>query len=555
MKQMSFCVNVRDGARSERFELDSPAMGHEVLAMSSLHDRANVMAWRVSRILRPMGWFIEDDHDVEFVDTSSPAGAEIYRNTLAFIMALSCRRATGSDVVVKHSMNGARYCELESGPATAQQVEDIKREMQKIVDSAMPIQMATLSIDKARRIFERQGNYDRADLVHWIGTDPIMLSRCLSCYAYFGSPLAPNTGAVKTFDLQLYEPGFMLRFPDMSKGVADVLVPLEVERKLMDVFNEYSQWLKVLGLTTMASLHERVASGKALDVVMVSEALHSMSLAQIASKIADRGGVKLICLAGPSSSGKTTTSKRLSIQLQVLGKRPVTVELDNFYMDRELCPRDEDGRYDFEALEALDVELINDSIERLIAGEEVELPKYDFITGSRKRGRTLKLGPDDVLIIEGIHGLNDAITRNVSHDEKFKIFICPLTGVNLDTYNRIGTTDTRLLRRIVRDHRTRGHSPEHTIRMWPSVIRGSHKYIFPYEKEADALFNTALTYEIPVLKGYAEPLLRSIPETSPEYGEARRLMSLLSFAPLIPSDSIPNTSIIREFIGGSCFEG
>jgi uridine kinase len=428
----------------------------------------------------------------------------------------------------------------------------VKDEMNKIANSALPIQMATLPLDKARRIFDRQGNADRARLIQCTGADPVMLYRCAGIYGYFGVPLASTIGIVKTFDLNYFAPGFLLRFPAIT--ASEVLPPLQVVPKLMDVFREYSTWLGVLGLSTMDSIHERVAKGKSLELILISEAFHGEALSRIANQIIERETVRLLCLAGPSSSGKTTTSKRLAIQLQVSGKNPIALALDNYYIERTKTPLDENGNYDFEALEALDLDLINEHITALLAGEEVELPKFDFVTGSRKPGPRLRLNLNDILIIEGIHGLNDELTREISSESKYKVFISPLTGVNLDSHNRIGTTDTRLLRRLVRDYRTRGHSPERTLLMWPSVIRGSHKHIFPYEEGADLLFNSSLVYEISVLKGYAEPLLRAIPENSPAYGEASRLLAMLSFVPVIPSENVPNLSILREFIGGGCFE-
>jgi uridine kinase len=550
---MGFNVNAAHGGQVKKIYSDTPIMGHEVLALSDIGDdsRGLVIAWRVNRILRPMSWVVDDDADVEFVDTSSFEGAEIYRSTLTFLMVLACKRAIGRDVAVRYSMSDSYYCEFPGATATEEDIERVRDEMRKMVASAMPIQMATLSQDKARRIFERQGNSDRARLIQCTGNDPVVLYRCAGIYGYFGVPLAATTAAVGTFDLNCFAPGFLLRFPSIT--AADVLSPLQVVPKLMDVFREYSTWLGVLGLSTMDSLHDRVAKGKSLELILISEAFHGEALARIANQIIGRGAVRLVCLAGPSSSGKTTTSKRLAIQLQVSGKNPIALALDNYYVDRELTPRDENGNYDFEALEALDTELINEHISALLAGEEVQLPNYDFITGTRKPGPKLRLNLNDILIIEGIHGLNDKLTINISPENKYKVFISPLTGVNLDAHNRIGTTDARLLRRMVRDYRTRGHSPERTILMWPSVIKGSHKHIFPYEEEADLLFNSSLVYEISVLKGYAEPLLRAVPDTSPAYGEASRLLSMLSFAPVIPSENVPNLSILREFIGGGCF--
>jgi uridine kinase len=549
---MGFHVNVSKGQGAEKIYTDTPLMGHEVLSLSGFEEKDRIMAWRVNRILRPLGWVVDESSDVEFVDTTTFEGAEIYRNTLVFILALACRKTIGGDVVVRYSMSSCYYCDLSAKDVTEEDVILMFSEMKRLVSLALPIQMATLPLDKARRITERQGNSDRARLMQWVGADPITMYRCAGVYGYFGGPLAATTSKVPTFDLNYYAPGFLLRFPSITDP--EELPPLNVVPKLMDVFREYSKWLSVLGLSTMDSLHERVAMGRSLELILISEAFHGEALSRIANEIMSRKMIRLVCLAGPSSSGKTTTSKRLAIQLQVSGQNPVALALDDYYVERSLTPRDEQGNYDFEALQALDLELINEHLSALLSGEEVQLPQYDFITGSRKPGKRLRLAEGDILIIEGIHGLNDELTRNIPHEQKYKVFISPLTGTNLDSYNRIGTTDTRLFRRLVRDYRTRGHSPEHTLRMWPSVIKGSYQHIFPYEAGADILFNSSLVYEISVIKGYVEPLLRAIPESSSEYGEAQRLLSVLCSVPVIPSENVPNLSILREFIGGSCFD-
>ena len=551
---MGFNVNVVQTDSVNKVYSDIPIMGHEVLAHCSMDDsaRERVIAWRVNRILRPMSWMVDDEADAEFVETSSFEGAEIYRNTLIFILVIACRKALNREVTVRYSMSNSYYCEISGEPATEEDVAKVREEMIRIISSSLPIQTAILAQDKARRIFERQGNKDRARLIRTTGADPVMLYRCAGIYGYFGVPLAATTGKLNTFDLNWYAPGFLLRFPSIT--APNVLPPLQVVPKRMDVFREYTSWLSVLGLTTMDSLHERVAMGKSLELILISEAFHGEALARIANHVIDLGTVRLICVAGPSSSGKTTTSKRLATQLQVKGKNPIALALDDYYVDREMSPRDENGNYDFEAVEALDVALINEDIGALLAGEEVRLPHYDFVTGKRKPGPKLKLRSDDILIIEGLHGLNEILTKNVPRENKCKLFISPLTGVSLDSHNRIGTTDIRLLRRVVRDCRTRGKSPEVTLLMWPSVIKGSQKHIFPYEEGADMLFNSSLVYEIPVLKGYAQPLLRAVPEDSQAYGEAQRLLSMLQFVPIIPSENVPNLSILREFIGGGCFE-
>ncbi|MCC8177641.1 MAG: nucleoside kinase, partial [Cloacibacillus sp.] len=353
-------------------------------------------------------------------------------------------------------------------------------------------------------------------------------------------------------ELRSYGGGIFLSgptFADPTKTMAFVESP-----RLFRLIDSHTGWLKNLDISTMAGIHQQVTEGRARDMIMVCEALHTKLLRNTAARIEARPEVRLLCLAGPSSSGKTTSSRRLRVQLLSSGIKSATLELDNYFVDRERTPLDRDGKPDFEALEALDLELINEQIAALLAGEEVDIPKFDFIAGKRTKGYKMRLSPDELLVIEGIHGLNERLTESIPADKKYKIFICPLTGTNIDFHNRIGTTDTRLLRRLVRDARTRGHSAEATLAQWPSVVRGSHRHIFPYQEYADTLFNTSLAYEVPVLKGYVTPLLKTVKEESPVYGEATRLLSLLEYVPVIPSDDVPNLSVLREFIGGSCFE-
>ena len=546
---MGFVVDV---AGDGKLRCETPLTGSEVLSLSGYGGANNVVAWRVNRNLRPLGWVVDEDASVEFVDTGSFEGMEVYRRTLSFLLVQASKKVLGQDVTIRHSMSDGYYCELSGGPATEEQVGAIKQGMAHLVDQNIPIHREVLPLDKARRIFERQGNYDKARLLQWTALDPTVVYRCADTYGYFYAPLASSTGQVKVFDLLRYPPGMVLQFPTVS--FPDRLPPFQAAKSLAEVFREYSQWLDVLGVSTMDSIHERVATGKALDLILISEAFHGEALARMARAICDRPSVRLVCLAGPSGSGKTTTARRLQIQLQVCGRHPVSISLDDYFVDREDTPRDEKGDYDFEALEALDLKLINEHLEALLAGEEVQLPKFNFLTGQRAPGKKLRLRQGDLLIIEGIHGLNDRLTESIPDEMKYRIFISPLTGVSLDRHNRTSTTDDRLLRRMVRDYRRRGHSPEGTLLRWPSVIRGSHKHIFPYQERADVMFNTALVYELPVLKGYAEPLLRAVPEESPAYGEAQRLLSMLRFVPVIPAENVPNLSILREFVGGSCFE-
>jgi uridine kinase len=546
---MGFEIRVKDNGR---VFAELPLEGREILSMSGFRGNGPVVAWRVTRILRSLDWSVDADADVEFVDAGSFEGMETYRHTLSFLMVLACNRSLGRDVFVRHSMSDGYYCELSGGEADPDSVDRIRQGMRELIDRDLPIRREVLPVDRAIRIFERQGNADKARLMRWASIDPIVAYRCADTYGYFFAPLAPSTGAVKVFDLISYPPGMVLRFP----GLADPenLPPFRAVSSLAEVFREYSQWLDVLGVSTMDSLHEMVSSGRALDLILVSEALHGEALARIAREIVNRPEVRLVCLAGPSGSGKTTTARRLAVQLRVCGKRPVPLFLDDYFVSRDRTPRDEAGDYDFEALEALDLPLINEHLRGLLAGEEVQTPKFDFHTGRRSPGRPLRLDPDQILIIEGIHGLNDRLTEAVPEETKHRIFVSPLTGVSLDRHNRTSTTDNRLLRRLVRDFRVRGYSPQNTLLRWPSVIRGSHRHIFPYQQRADVMFNSAMVYELGVLKGYAEPLLRSIREDSPAFGEAQRLLTWLRFVPFIPAENVPNLSILREFIGGSCFE-
>lgn len=546
---MAFSVDVIGG---RTLHLESPVMGLEVLARAGGGDPGKVVAWRVNGYLRTLRWALDDDARVSFVDTSFFEGMEVYRRTLSFLLVAVCRKMTGQGLFVRHSISDGYYCELASGPAEEGTVSRLREGLKALIEADLPIEREVLPLDRACRILERQSNDEKARLLRFVGSDPIELYRLDGTYGFYYAPLAPSTGVVNRFDLVPFEEGMVLRFPTVS--FPDGLPPFQVPRKLTGVFREYSRWLDILDVGTMESLHRKVAEGKALETILISEALHAQRFARIAEEVASRPDVRLVCMAGPSGSGKTTSAHRLKVQLQVCGKKPVALSLDDYFVDRAHTPRDEKGNYDFEAIEALDLDLINDQLARLLVGEEVRLPRFDFITGKRILGRSLRLGADDILILEGIHGLNDRLTEAVEDERKFRIFVSCLTGVNFDLHNRTSTTDNRLLRRLVRDYRLRGKSPEMTLRQWPSVIRGAYRHIFPYQERADVMFNSALIYELSALKAFAEPLLRGVPESSDVYGEARRLLGLLRFVPLIPSEQVPHNSILREFVGGSCFD-
>lgn len=532
------------------FESETPLNGMEVLARSG-RELGDIVAWRVNRYLRPLSWEVAEDCAVTFVDTSCFEGKEAYRRTLTFLLVLACRKVLDRDVVVRHSLSDGYYCEIPGEALAPSQVEAVRQGITDLVALDLPIVREVLSLDRARSLFEVQGNRDKAELLRWIGADPVEIYRIGDRSGFFYGPLAPSTGAVGVFDLVPHLPGMVLRFPTVAYPAQ--LPPFQPPVRLSDVFLEYSGWLDILGVSTMESLHRAVASGRGTELVLISEALHSQRLNRIAEAVASRPGCRLVCIAGPSGSGKTTTSHRLAVQLAVCGKRTKILAMDDYFMERSRTPRDADGNYDFEAIEALDLDLLNAHIADLLEGRPVHLPRFDFLNGTRDRGYDLKLDPGEMLVIEGIHGLNDRVGTGIPDSEKFRLYLSPLTGVNLDRHNRTSTTDNRLLRRLVRDYRIRGKKPETTLLQWPSVIRGAARHIFPYQEKADAMFNSALVYELSVLKGYAEPLLRTIREESPVFGEAARLLDLLRYAPFIPADNVPNNSILREFIGGSCF--
>ncbi len=533
------------------FQSDGPLNGIDVLSRDG-RKPGNIVAWRVNRYLRPLCWEVSEDCTVSFVDTSCFEGKEVYRRTLTFLLVLACRNALGREVLVRHSLSDGYYCEIPGETLTGEQVEAVRQEMGELVKADRPIVREVLSLDRARTLFEAQGNREKAELLRWIGIDPVETYRIGDRNGFFYGPLTQSTGAVAVFDLVLHSPGMVLRFPTVASPAG--LPPFQPPKQLSEVFLEYAGWLDILGISTMEGLHRAVAQGRGTELVLISEALHSQRLNRIAESVAYRQNCRMVCIAGPSGSGKTTTAHRLSIQLAVCGKRTKILFMDDYFLERSKTPRDAEGNYDFEAIEALDLELLNSHIETLLEGRSVRLPRFDFLNGTRESGPDLLLEPGEILIIEGIHGLNDQVGPGVPDSEKFLLYLSPLTGVNLDRHNRTSTTDNRLLRRLVRDYRTRGKKPEATLLQWPSVVRGAARHIFPYQERADAMFNSALVYELSVLKGYAEPLLRRIREESPVFGEAQRLLDLLRYAPFLPAEDVPNNSILREFIGGSCFK-
>lgn len=495
---------------------------------------------------------------IKFFDLESVEGQKMYQRSLCFLLVKALHDVDKTlKITIDHSISKGVYCELSTSDnkefkPTEELVLKIKARMQQLVSVKLPIERREILSDEAAEIFKAQGLDERVKLFENRGRFFSSVYTIDGFQDYYTSYLVPNTKYLTVFDLIPYYDGLLLRFPTDFKTMT--ISPLEKQDKLFEVFREFKSWGKLLGVSTVSTLNHAAELGFAGDVIKVAEALHEKKIAQIADLIKQKGNVKLVLIAGPSSSGKTTTSKRLCVQLYVAGLKPVQISLDNYFVDREKTPRDENGEYDFEALEAVDYEQFNKDILAMSAGEKVEMPVYNFHTGKREyKGKFLTADDKTVFVVEGIHGLNPAMSRMIPDENKFKIYVSALTPIGIDSHNRIATTDNRLLRRIIRDFRYRHYSAEETIKRWPSVRRGEDRNIFPFQEEADVMFNSALVYELGVIKTYAEPVLQNVSETVPEYAEAQRLIKFLSYFKEFPDTEIPPTSILREFLTGSSF--
>lgn len=504
--------------------------------------------------LRELNKKVTGDGTISFVTTKDRDGKRTYRRSVTILMQRAVKNLWGAEgvkVKVYYSLGQGYYCELKNIEWTPDQLEQLRVEMFRLVQADIPILKNSMKTESAEAMFKELGLADKERLLHYRRSSRVNVYDLDGMKDYFYGFMAPSTGCLSVFDLVAYEDGFVLLFPD--KNSKDV-EPLNTSNKLYHTLKESRQWSRMLGFGTVGALNDAIASGKGEEIILTQEALMEERIGELANQIAENPDKKFVMIAGPSSSGKTTFSHRLSIQLAAKGLKPHPVGLDDYYVDRVKCPRDENGNFDFECLESIDVELFNKDMTALLAGEEVQMPVFNFKTGLREyRGNTLKLGDQDVLVIEGIHGLNDKLSYTLPAESKFRIYISALTQLNIDEHNPLPTTDARLIRRIVRDARTRGTSAQETIAMWDSVRRGEEKYIFPFQEGADVMFNSALIYELAVLKIYAEPLLFAIPRDCPEYLEAKRLLKFLDYFIPMPTEGINQNSLIREFIGGSCF--
>lgn len=529
--------------------------------------------------LRELNKKIKSDCELSFVTTVDRDGRRTYRRSVVLLLQRAIYDVYGSmtQLHVMHSLGEGYYCQLEKAvecadsqqekynedtdlqgsrensekSVTEHDIDRIVCSMYSFVEKDLPITKHSAKTQYAEQLFKEKGLHDKERLLHYRRSSRVNLYELDGVVDYFYGFMAPSTGMLKYFDIVPYENGFVLLFPGANSRSVE---PLVTSNKLFHTLDDSREWSKMLGIGTIGSLNDAIAAGRGQEIMLLQEALMEQKIGNLAAQIASDDKKKFVMIAGPSSSGKTSFANRLSIQLIAKGRKPHPLSLDDYYVDRELCPKHPDGSFDFECLESIDVKLFNEDMNRLLKGEAVDMPSFNFKTGKREyRGRKLVLGPDDILVIEGIHGLNDRLSQLIPPEHKFKIYISALTQLNIDEHNPLSTTDERLIRRIVRDARTRGTNAMETIAMWPSVRKGERENIFPFQEQADVMFNSALVYELAVLKVYAEPLLFGIERDCPEYLEAKRLLKLLDYFLPMPADGIPNNSLLREFVGGSCF--
>ncbi|HNR64173.1 MAG TPA: nucleoside kinase [Thermotogota bacterium] len=538
------------------YSFEKPITGSALLKETGIAFPRPVLGARVNNRIRELASPIFIDSTVEFFDITSSDGFRMVQRGLIFLLYLACKECFPERKLrVLHSIQNSLYCELGDW-VSGKEIQLLKEKMRDLVEQNLPFWKETLDKIVALKFFKSAGDHDKVKVFKFRKKSTVSIYHCgeKANINYFYGYMPPSTGCLSVFDLKVYSQGFLLIHPTPLSP--DRLPEYKELPKFSQVFLQYQRWGDILEVNNVGDLNECIVNGRIRELIMISEALHEKKIAQIATEIARSPNKRLITIAGPSSSGKTTTSKRLELQLKADGLFPISISLDDYFVAREATPRDEKGEYDFEDILALDLELLDYHLCSLLEGKEVHLPKFDFITGTSKpSGRVIRINKNQPIIIEGIHGLNDKLTTSIPREMKYKIYVSALTQLGIDDINRIPTTDTRLIRRIVRDHHFRGHSAIRTIKMWPSVRRGEEKFIFPFQEDADILLSSALTYELAVLKIYAEPLLVQISEDNYENTEAKRLLKFLEyFLPITDTHLIPPNSILREFIGGSIFD-
>ena len=510
---------------------------------------------KVNNKVEGMHYRVYNSKDLEFLDMTSSSGSRAYTRTLFFVLCKAVKDIfpASPDVIIDIPVSNGFYVDVRLGKElTEEEVGKLRNRMQEIIDARMPIRRYMVPTEDAIALFQEKGDVEKVKLLKTSGSIYTTYYKIGDYVDYYYGTLLTNTSELYLFGLEKYYDGMLLRIPSLKNP--DQLGEITRQDKMFDIFKEHHRWQDIIGIRTIGDFNQAVTAGFSTDIINISEALQEKKKAQIAEDIAQRKGVKLVLLAGPSSSGKTTSCKRLSIQLAVNGLKPLQISLDDYFVDREKTPKDESGEYDYESIYALDLKLINEQFNALFRGEEVELPKYDFQSGKSKRsGKKLKMNDHNVLVVEGIHALNPELTSQIPDEQIYRVYASALTTILLDNHNYIPTTDNRLLRRIIRDNKYRGVSAQETIHRWPSVRAGENKWIFPFQENADAMLNTAMLYELAVIKMQAEPLLQLVPENCEEYAEAYRLLKFLKYFKGIPYNNLPPTSLLREFLGGSSF--
>ena len=545
-------IRCKNNKKSQKVEIGSTLF--DVFSSFDLKMTHGPVSARVNNKVEGMHYRVYNSKDVEFLDMTSASGSRAYTRTLFFVLCKAVQDIyPNTDVVIDIPVSNGFYVDIRLGrPVVDEDVNILRRRMQEIIDSKMPIRRFTVPTEEAVALFQEKGDVEKVKLLKTSGAIYTTYYKIGEYVDYYYGTLLTNTSQLYLFGLEKYYDGMLLRIPSVSNP--DELGEMTRQDKMFDIFKEHHRWQEILGIRTVGDFNQAIDAGHATDIINISEALQEKKLAKIAEEIASREGVKLVLLAGPSSSGKTTSCKRLSIQLAVNGLKPLQISLDDYFVDRDKTPKDENGDFDFESIYALNLDLLNEQFNALFRGEEVELPKYDFPSGkSVKSGKKLKLEPNNVLVVEGIHALNPELTAHVPGEQIFRVYASALTTILLDNHNYIPTTDNRLLRRIIRDYKYRGVSAQETIRRWPSVRAGENKWIFPFQENADAMLNTAMLYELSVIKMQAEPLLQQVPENCEEFAEAYRLLKFLKYFKGIPYNNLPPTSLLREFLGGSSF--
>ena len=517
-------------------------------------DKRKALACKWHNEVKSLNFEVGEEDTVEPMDITVKDGRRVYQRGILFVMTKAFYELYPDLIIkVEFQLQNSLYCTIDNCKVTDEMIQNVKKKMQEIIDKDLEIKKIEMSREEAEKFYDKEKTLRGILQLDNQYKDEVSLYFCEDYYNYFYGVMPISTGYVKNFDIMKYYDGFLVRYP--GKQNPEEVQEYKETKKLLQALKDCNDIHEILNIDTVYKLNKKIREGKEKEIILLAEALHEKKISDIADEIVKRKGIKMVLIAGPSSSGKTTFAKRLGIQLQLNGIKPVTISVDNYFVEREETPRDEDGKYDFEHINAIDLKLFNDHLTKLLNGEEIDVPTFDFKTGHKNyNGEKMRLNEGEVLVIEGIHCLNDALTASIPKEQKYKIYISALTVLNIDNYNRISTTDTRLIRRTVRDYNFRGYEAIHTLQTWASVNRGEENNIFPYQEQADSMFNTSLIYEICVLKKYAMPLFKAIDNTMPEYAEAKSLCEFLKYFEDISDEYVPKNSLLREFIGGSIFE-